>query len=1019
MKNRNYRKRISILLTVAVMITTISWPSYVANADEELGEDYASSIHSITPDEGGVSVSWALVEESSSYELYKKSIESPEYELVYEGEDTTYLDYDIEDGEVYTYYVANTVEEITYESKERRYCKSLLPVEGVEVNNDENVIHMKWNPVPGADGYKVVRRVDIGEEPDGSYSAIGSTEDTFYVDESVTSDMAGANASYSVLAYVIIGEEKVYSASAQEFWCLIKEPAIADVKWIVNEEDELHITWNPYEGKSTSYQYMVEVREMEADEEADLIPVSKEEYEELGGVVLTDRDCSMNWNISVYVCDAEEKETYTLKQAPLIRVGGDMENFSVKVEDVEAILEEEVTLEAKLNDEFKDFLVTYQWYMVNDSNEEEAEDERIEGATLATYTPDTSEEGSRYYYCKVTGMYGEEVTCQSNNACVTVRYSIDKAKVFYEVHHVYSGLEIEPEVVVTYGESELLVEGVDYEVSYESNIDAGTGVIVITGIGKYAGTLKKEYEIAPKSGVEFEIRGTDDVTYNGEEKIFHNISVWDDETELVLDKDYILAYESNINAGTAKVVVTFKGNYKDSCEKEYTILPESIDNVNVSVVVEEEEEKTEVTVIVSYNKKVLVENQDYTIDPIELPEEDDLFEVTIRGIHNFKDERVVSANKASSSIIAALIEGLDQEVTYTGTELEFEPVVMLGDTVLEEGIDYTGVYADRVNAGKHVYTVTGINKYSGTINAEYVINPASIEDVEFQEIERTYNGVDIMPTFEGTFGDTQVTFEEDYEVVSYENNTNVGEATAVIKGVHNFSGDRTLTFAIKALNLESASVSIDRSEYEFSGTAIQPGVTVTIEGNRLVKDKDYQVRYENNVQVGAGKVIVTGINNCEGEVSRTFTIKKTVPTSLSSSTVTVNNSSHIVSKITIGTNGSSLRNSFAEKSYVGIYNANGAEVDYSKAIGTGMKVMIREDGVVTASYQVVVTGDVNGDGKITLKDMAMVKEHYLGISQIKGIYYQAALIGNSDKVKLGDYAKIKSHYLGIEKITPR
>lgn len=58
--------------------------------------------------------------------------------------------------------------------------------------------------------------------------------------------------------------------------------------------------------------------------------------------------------------------------------------------------------------------------------------------------------------------------------------------------------------------------------------------------------------------------------YDGTEKR-PSVTVKDGETTLLKDVDYTAEYVSNKTAGTAKVIITFKGNYAGSIEKEYTI----------------------------------------------------------------------------------------------------------------------------------------------------------------------------------------------------------------------------------------------------------------------------------------------------------------------------------------------------------------------------------------------------------------------------------------------------------------
>lgn len=59
---------------------------------------------------------------------------------------------------------------------------------------------------------------------------------------------------------------------------------------------------------------------------------------------------------------------------------------------------------------------------------------------------------------------------------------------------VYTGEAIEPEVTVT-NDNMTLEAGKDYTVSYSGNVEGGTAVAIITGIGNYSGTIEKKFTI--------------------------------------------------------------------------------------------------------------------------------------------------------------------------------------------------------------------------------------------------------------------------------------------------------------------------------------------------------------------------------------------------------------------------------------------------------------------------------------------------------------------------------------------
>lgn len=51
------------------------------------------------------------------------------------------------------------------------------------------------------------------------------------------------------------------------------------------------------------------------------------------------------------------------------------------------------------------------------------------------------------------------------------------------------------------------------------------------------------------------------------------VTVKSDNAQLTADTDFTVSYSSNINAGTATVTITGKGNYSGSIKKQFTITP--------------------------------------------------------------------------------------------------------------------------------------------------------------------------------------------------------------------------------------------------------------------------------------------------------------------------------------------------------------------------------------------------------------------------------------------------------------
>ena len=91
--------------------------------------------------------------------------------------------------------------------------------------------------------------------------------------------------------------------------------------------------------------------------------------------------------------------------------------------------------------------------------------------------------------------------------------------------------------------------------------------------------LTKEWSISAKELTADNVSAIEDVTYTGEE-IKPVLEIKNGEEVLVLDTDYTVEYQNNINATTAeakaKVVISFIGNFSGTAEKEFNILQKAI-----------------------------------------------------------------------------------------------------------------------------------------------------------------------------------------------------------------------------------------------------------------------------------------------------------------------------------------------------------------------------------------------------------------------------------------------------------
>ena len=72
--------------------------------------------------------------------------------------------------------------------------------------------------------------------------------------------------------------------------------------------------------------------------------------------------------------------------------------------------------------------------------------------------------------------------------------NLEDASAYVDEYCVYDGIAKTPYVIVQFG-NVTLAQGSDYAVSYSNNVNAGTATAVITGMGRYAGTLTCQFAI--------------------------------------------------------------------------------------------------------------------------------------------------------------------------------------------------------------------------------------------------------------------------------------------------------------------------------------------------------------------------------------------------------------------------------------------------------------------------------------------------------------------------------------------
>lgn len=207
------------------------------------------------------------------------------------------------------------------------------------------------------------------------------------------------------------------------------------------------------------------------------------------------------------------------------------------------------------------------------------------------------------------------------------------------------------------------------------------------------------------------------------------------------------------------------------------------------------------------------------------------------------------------------------DAVYDGTAKEPAVTLTDGGAALTEG-DYTLSYQNNTQAGTARAVVTGTGNYTGTKTLTFTIEKKTLAEADVGSLnDVVFNGAAQLqkPEADG------MTEGRDY-VLSYSGGTNVGSVTVTVTGQGNYRGTVERSYRITPKPLQTGWLTVTPGQVTYTGAPQEPLVLVTDGSTRLIRGTDYELRYENNVDIGSAAAKVTGKGNYEGEISKSFTI---------------------------------------------------------------------------------------------------------------------------------------------------
>lgn len=337
-------------------------------------------------------------------------------------------------------------------------------------------------------------------------------------------------------------------------------------------------------------------------------------------------------------------------------------------------------------------------------------------------------------------------------------------------------------------------------------------------------------------------------------------------------KDFTVSYRNNKEQGKATVTITGKGKYSGTIIRNFMIMyPISRVSVKAIPAVDFTGENYTPDVTVTYNKKTLAKNRDYTVTYTN-NRNAGTAGVTITGKGSYTGTKTVTFQIKGIGITGMKFDKI-ADVTYNGRNTRPIVTIKTADgTQLQAGADYRLVYENTVNKGTATVTVVGNGNYTGTKKLTYKILAKPLTEEMISKVEEAvYTGNVVKPDITVTDGGVELVQGQDY-TVSYSKNKAVGTAMVTVKGKGNYSGTVKIPFMIRKCSMEdNAQISVRVSDIVYTGKAVKPKVQV-YEGSKKIPSSGYILSYANNIEKGTGTVTVTGKGNYTGMVTAQFRI---------------------------------------------------------------------------------------------------------------------------------------------------
>ncbi len=200
-------------------------------------------------------------------------------------------------------------------------------------------------------------------------------------------------------------------------------------------------------------------------------------------------------------------------------------------------------------------------------------------------------------------------------------------------------------------------------------------------------------------------------------------------------------------------------------------------------------------------------------------------------------------------------------------------------------------------------------------------------------------------------------------------------------------------------------VTNDTSSIELTATAENSASTLNGLGNIQLTDNSTSISITVTSESGEEKTYYIEVIKVEDLTTISELLNE----------INVNVTGSNITGIKVNTKVSEIISSINTKSpsaIVTIKNSSGTILANTAKLFTGSSITIKSVTNEIKTFTISVTGDVSGDGAITILDLLKIQKHLVGSNKLSGVYLNAADTNKDSSVTILDLLRVQKHLVG-------